>query len=156
MMPEELEKQLKPREIYDLFAYLTLDKPATDKTAVRLPGVYQPLFRKMIDPQQYNELVGVVAPGFRIAASGLGGVQLLEKNSATARMSSTHIRRSRKTCVLETNYSVPTAGATLRIVVAHEPRGDWELLLKIDKQEISRRPVSKKSAPMLADDRRGT
>lgn len=147
MMPEELEKQLKPEEICDLFAYLTLDKVPSDKTAQRLPGVYQPQFRKTEDPQQYNELVGVVAPGFRIAASGLGGVQLLEKFRDRADVLYTHPVDRDKPCVLETNYSVPTAGATLKIVVAHEPRGDWELLLKIDKQEISRRPVSKKTAP---------
>ncbi len=147
MMPEELEKQLKPDEICDLFAYLTLDKHPSDKTAVRLPGVYQPMFRKTEDPQQYNELVGVVAPGFRIAASGLGGVQLLEKFRDRADVLYTHPVDRDKPCIMETNYAVPTAGATLRIVVAHEPRGDWELLIKIDQQEITRRPVSKKSAP---------
>lgn len=39
LMPEELEKQLKPQEIADLFAYITLDKPPTDPTAKQLPGV---------------------------------------------------------------------------------------------------------------------
>jgi putative membrane-bound dehydrogenase-like protein len=147
MMPEELEKQLKPEELCDLFAYLTLDKAPSDPAAKRLPGVYQPLTRKTEDPQQFNELVGVVAPGFRIAASGLGGVQLLENFRDKADVLYTHPVDRDKPCVMETSYAVPTAGATLRIVVAHDPRGDWELMLKIDKQEIIRRPVSKKSAP---------
>ncbi len=39
LMPEDLEKQLKPQEIADLFAFLTLDKPPGDPTARQLPGV---------------------------------------------------------------------------------------------------------------------
>lgn len=38
LMPEQLEKQLKPEEIADLFSILTLDKPASDPTAKRIPG----------------------------------------------------------------------------------------------------------------------
>jgi putative heme-binding domain-containing protein len=38
MMPEGLEKQLKPEELADLFAFLCLDKPPTDPSAKRLPG----------------------------------------------------------------------------------------------------------------------
>jgi putative heme-binding domain-containing protein len=38
MMPEDLEKQLKPQEIADLFAYICLDKPPSDPTARRIPG----------------------------------------------------------------------------------------------------------------------
>ncbi len=39
MMPEDLEKQLKPQEIADLFAFLTLDKHPTDPSAKQLPGI---------------------------------------------------------------------------------------------------------------------
>ncbi len=38
LMPENLEKQLKPREIADLFAFLCLDKPPSDPTARKIPG----------------------------------------------------------------------------------------------------------------------
>ena len=38
LMPEEIEKQLLPQEIADLFAFLCLDKPPTDPTAKPLPG----------------------------------------------------------------------------------------------------------------------
>ncbi len=37
-MPEDVEKQLKSQEIADLFAYLALDKPPTDKTAKKIAG----------------------------------------------------------------------------------------------------------------------
>ena len=38
LMPEDVEKQLQPGEIADLFAYLTLDRPPGDPAAKRLPG----------------------------------------------------------------------------------------------------------------------
>lgn len=38
LMPEGLEKQLKPQEIVDLFAYITLDKAPTDSGARPIPG----------------------------------------------------------------------------------------------------------------------
>jgi putative heme-binding domain-containing protein len=37
MMPEGLETQLQPQELWDLFAFLTLDKPPADATARRIP-----------------------------------------------------------------------------------------------------------------------
>jgi putative heme-binding domain-containing protein len=39
LMPEDVEKTLKPQEIADLFAFITLDKPPGDPAARRLPGV---------------------------------------------------------------------------------------------------------------------
>ncbi len=39
MMPEDLEKQLKPQEIADLFAFLSLDKHPSDLSAKQLPGI---------------------------------------------------------------------------------------------------------------------
>ena len=38
-MPEQLEKQLKPEELADLFSLLTLDKAPSDPEAKRIPGV---------------------------------------------------------------------------------------------------------------------
>ena len=38
LMPEDVEKQLKPQEIADLFAFLTLDQPPNDPAARRIPG----------------------------------------------------------------------------------------------------------------------
>ncbi len=38
LMPEGVEKQLKPQEIADLFAFLTLDKPPGDPAARKIPG----------------------------------------------------------------------------------------------------------------------
>src|SRR5262249_47214286 len=38
LMPEGIEKQLKPKEIADLFAFLVLDKPPDDPAAKHIPG----------------------------------------------------------------------------------------------------------------------
>lgn len=38
LMPEGVEKQLKPQEIADLFAFLCLDKPPSDPAARKIPG----------------------------------------------------------------------------------------------------------------------
>jgi putative heme-binding domain-containing protein len=38
LMPEGIEKQLKPQEIVDLFAFLTLDRPPGDPGARKIPG----------------------------------------------------------------------------------------------------------------------
>jgi putative heme-binding domain-containing protein len=38
LMPEDIEKQLKPQQIVDLFAYLTLTGPADDPKTRRIPG----------------------------------------------------------------------------------------------------------------------
>ncbi|MFO0908878.1 MAG: PVC-type heme-binding CxxCH protein [Isosphaeraceae bacterium] len=38
LMPEDVETQLKPQEIADLFAYITLDRPPTDPKARPIPG----------------------------------------------------------------------------------------------------------------------
>jgi putative heme-binding domain-containing protein len=43
LMPEGLEKQIKPGELADLFAFLTLDRPPDDPKARRIPG--SPSFR---------------------------------------------------------------------------------------------------------------
>ena len=38
MMPENLESQLKPQELADLFEFLTLSTPPDDPHARRIPG----------------------------------------------------------------------------------------------------------------------
>lgn len=42
LMPEELEKQLTPAELADMFAYLALDRPPSDPAARRLAGAPEP------------------------------------------------------------------------------------------------------------------
>jgi putative membrane-bound dehydrogenase-like protein len=46
LMPEDLEKQLKPQELVDLFSFLALDKPTTDSSAKPIPGTPATLIKK--------------------------------------------------------------------------------------------------------------
>jgi hypothetical protein len=45
LMPEDLEKQVTPQEIADLFAYITLDRPPSDPGTKPIPGA-EDLVRK--------------------------------------------------------------------------------------------------------------
>ncbi len=62
LMPEDLEKQLKPQELADLFAYITLDKPPSDPTARKLPGSQPVVPRSTTDRGKFAELVHEIAP----------------------------------------------------------------------------------------------
>ncbi len=46
LMPEDLEKQLKPQELIDLFSFLALDKPPTDSAAAPIPGAPKGLIKR--------------------------------------------------------------------------------------------------------------
>ncbi len=40
LMPEQIENQMKPQEIVDLFTFLSYDKHPSDPTARQLPGLH--------------------------------------------------------------------------------------------------------------------
>jgi len=46
LMPEDLEKQLQPQELADLFSYITLDRPPADPAARPVPGAEEVRRRK--------------------------------------------------------------------------------------------------------------
>lgn len=130
LMPEDLEKQLKPRELADLFAFITLDKPPDDPDAHRLPGSTSPAPRETTEPAEFNDLVGEVAPGFRIDASGEDGVGIVAEHFGREGVLRTHPLDRDRPCVLHAKVDVP-AGKRTRLVldVSHDRQGDWRLLI---------------------------
>jgi putative heme-binding domain-containing protein len=50
LMPEQVENQMSSQEIADLFAYLSLDKPPEDSTAVQLSGAPPHQIREKAQP----------------------------------------------------------------------------------------------------------
>ena len=48
-------------------------------------------------------------------------------------------------CVLHREVSVPE-GATLRLKVAHDPRGDWTLVVRAAGKKLLEKPVSTETA----------
>lgn len=146
MMPEGLETQLKPDEIRDLFALLTLDRPPSDPEAKQLPGVREPLPRASTDPTQFASILGEVAPGFTTDAVGEGGVALLAEHAGRKAVVRTHPVSREKSCTLARTIDVPAGKKTqLEIDVSHDPRGDWRLAVRVNGQQTQAADVSSKS-----------
>ncbi len=146
MMPEDLEKQLKPQEIADLFAFITLDKPPTDPQAKQLPGVKTLQPRSTTDPKQFNELVNEVAPGFTLAESGEGGVAILADHFGRQGVLQTHPVSRDKACVMTRVVQIP-AGKKARLLldVSHDRRGNWRLIVAGNGERLVDEMISRET-----------
>jgi putative membrane-bound dehydrogenase-like protein len=146
MMPEGLEKQLRPEELADLFAFLTLDRPPDDPEARRLPGVYDVEPRATTDAAQFNALLWEVAPQFSVAASGEGGVAVLSEHLGRKVVVRTHPVNQQTPCVIRGTFSLPKESQPrLLVSVAHDPRGDWQLVVRVAGQTLHNGLVSSQS-----------
>ncbi|MFQ5733934.1 MAG: dehydrogenase, partial [Planctomycetaceae bacterium] len=146
MMPEDLEKQLKPNEIADLFAFITLDKHPKDKTARQLPGVRAITPRETGDPKTFAELVAEVLPGFITKASGVRGVGLLRGYRGRETVLRTHPVNRTTPCVLSGTFRIPKGKRTrLLLAVSHDRRGDWKLIVKANGSKLFETTVGPKS-----------
>ncbi|MCC7421082.1 MAG: c-type cytochrome [Planctomycetaceae bacterium] len=145
MMPENLETQLKPEELANLFAYITLDRPPEEENARRLPGVYEVVPRQTTNPAEFNEILSEVAPGFRTNASG-DGVVLLATHMGRDAVVRTHPPERGKPCVLTGDFEIPADRKThLLLSVSHDARGDWQLVVKVDGESLLDTSVDPKS-----------
>jgi hypothetical protein len=50
-------------------------------------------------------------------------------------------------CVLRKQLAIPADQTTLRLVVTHDHRGDWLLIVKADGKEVLRKPISPETVP---------
>ena len=146
LMPEGLEKQLTPQEIVDLFAFLTLDKHPNDKSAKRLPGVSAITPRDSTNPAEFPSLIAEVLPGFTTNASGELGIGLLNNHFGRDSVLRTHPVSRDAPCVL-TQKLTPPAGkkTTLLLDVAHDPRGDWRLVIRGNGERLADEMISKET-----------
>jgi putative membrane-bound dehydrogenase-like protein len=133
LMPEGLEKQLQPQELYDLFAWLTLDRPPEDPEARFLPGSrIEP--GKTGDAAQFPGLVEQLLPGVQIPASGEGGVELFADYHGRPALRTHPVSRSQP-CTLQTRLLLPPSGKVRLIVsVASHSAGDWQLAVIVNGQ----------------------
>ncbi len=130
LMPEQLEKQLSPQEIIDLFAYITLDKPPRDPSAKRLPGVYDVVPRASENATEFAAIFQEVAPGFTTVTSGEGGVAILKDHMGRPGVVRTHPISRDKPADMTGKFAVPAdKKTTMWIDVSHDPRGDWRLVV---------------------------
>ena len=147
MMPEDLEKQLKPQELADLFAFITLDKPPSDLSAKRLPGASGVVPRETTDPAQFSELVAEIAPGFAVAESGVGGVAIVAEHQARAGVLRTHPVSRDKACIMTRIVALPAdRKSRLLVDVSRDTRGDWRLLVVGNGERLLDEMISPESA----------
>lgn len=147
LMPEDVEKTLKPQEIADLFAFITLDKLPSDPSAKRLAGVFDVVPRESANPADFSSLIGEVAPGFTTRAVGEGGVGLLKEHSGRATVVRTHPLKPGEPCILTRTVDVPAGKKSkLLLAVGHHPQGDWQLIVKVDGKKLHDSVIGPKTA----------
>lgn len=137
LMPEDLEKQLKPDELADLFAFITLDKPAHDPTARPVPGAESLHVRATTNPEEFPGVLGRFAPGFSTTAVGEGGLAILAAHMGKANVLRTHPVERETPCVLKSTLAIPRGKRTrLELEVAHDHRGDWQLVVRANGKAL--------------------
>lgn len=148
LMPEQLEKQLTSQEIIDLFAFLTLDKHPSDKTARKLAGSVEAAPRETTAAAEFTAVVNEVLPGFSTKASGELGVGIVKEHFGRGGVLRTHPLSTDSPCVLSGSFPIPGGKKTsLLIDVSHDPKGDWMLIVRANGKTVLRQEVSPKTCP---------
>lgn len=148
LMPEQLEKQLTPQEIVDLFAFISLDKHPSDKTARKLAGSGEVVPVESIKPEEFAAIVHEILPGYTTAASGELGVGIVKEHAGRVGVLRTHPVAQDKACVLSGKFPIPAGKKTTLVVdVSHDPRGDWRLIVRANGEQLLRQDVDSKSCP---------
>jgi len=146
LMPEQLEKQLTPQEIVDLFAYISLDKPPSDKTASKLAGSGEVIPRETTNPAEFKSLVNEILPGFTTTASGKLGVAVLKEHFGRVGVLRTQPVTDEISCVLSGQFLVPADAKTqLLLDVSHDPQGAWWLVVRANGKQLLKKDVSAKT-----------
>jgi putative membrane-bound dehydrogenase-like protein len=131
LMPEGIEKQLQPKELHDLFAFITLDKPPEDPSARLLAGSrIVPGESSKFD--EFPALLEQLLPGFTTAKVGEGGVAILADYHGRPAVRTHPVSRT-EACRLTTSTTLPSASkVTLRLSVASHAQGDWQLTVNVN------------------------
>ena len=146
LMPEQLEKQLTPQEIIDLFAFISLDKHPSDKTARLLAGAGEIVPREVPKLEDFGSAANEVLPGFKSATSGENGVGILKEHFGRSGVLRTHPLSAEKPSVLSGTFVIPAGKKTKLVVdVSHDQRGDWQLVIKANGEQVLKEDVSPKT-----------
>lgn len=144
LMPEGIEKQLSRQEIADLMAYVILDKPPGDPSARQLPGAFEVASRESTNPAEYGAIFQTVAPGFAEVSSGLNGVGLLKEYGGKKVVVRTHPVDQKRPMVAKGVFDLPNdKPSRLLIDVAHDTRGDFRLVVKVNGKVIHEEIIGK-------------
>ena len=146
LMPEQLEKQLTPQEIIDLFAFISLDKHPSDKTARLLAGAGEVVPREVPKSAEFGSAANEILPGFTSATSGENGVGILKEHFGRSGVLRTHPLSAEKPSVLSGTFAIPPGKkTTLAVDVSHDQRGDWQLVIKANGEQVLKEDVSPKT-----------
>lgn len=148
LMPEQIEKQLSPTEIVDLFAFLSLDKHPNDKSARLLAGAGEVIPKESLNPDDFGNMIHEILPGFSSTASGELGMGILKEHFGRVGVLRTHPVTAQKPCILSGTFPIPAGTKTMLLIdVSHDPRGDWRLLVKANGEQLVRQEVTAESCP---------
>jgi len=102
----------------------------------------------MILTKDLDKAIEKFAPGWKIAKCGDDvDVGLHGRIQGKENVLVTHPLDEDTACVLSKRFMIPQGRKSwLRLVVGHDPNGDWELIVKADGKEIMRATVGKKTA----------
>lgn len=146
LMPEQLEKQLTPQEITDLFAFLSLDKHPSDKSARMLAGAGEVVPRETLNPKEFGQLVNEILPDFTTNRSGEQGVGILKDHFGRSGVLRTHPVSAEQPCVLVGQFAIPAGKKTRLLVdVSHDAKGDWRLIVRANGEQLLSRDVGPKT-----------
>jgi hypothetical protein len=99
-------------------------------------------------PEQMADAVKKFAPGWKIADCGSDmdpGLRAEWRGRKNVLV--THPADPSTGCVLSKKVSVPAGKkTTLRLVVGHDPQGDFDLIVRIGNQQVLRKPVGPQTA----------
>jgi putative membrane-bound dehydrogenase-like protein len=133
LMPEGIEKQLQPQELYDLFAFISLDKPPEDPEAKLLVGS-RIVPGASAKSGEFPALIEQLLPAYSTTKVGEGGIEVIGNHHGRPALRTHPVSRS-EACQLSTSTILPaTAKVTLRLSVASHDQGDWQLLVNVNGQ----------------------
>lgn len=133
LMPEGMEKQLQPKELHDLFAFISLDKPPEDPEAKLLAGS-RIVSRASTKSSEFPGLIEQLLPGYSTSKVGEGGIEVLADHHGRPALRTHPVSRS-EACLLTTSTTLPRASKVmLRLSVASHGQGDWQLVVNINGQ----------------------
>jgi putative heme-binding domain-containing protein len=137
LMPEDLEKQLKPQELADLFAFITLDKPPSDPSARKLAGSQPVVPRTTTDRAKFSDLVREIAPQFSADRAGREGLAIVASHAGREGALRTTPVGPGEPCILRGTVDVPAGKhSRLVLVVSHEAQGAWKLDVRASGQSL--------------------
>lgn len=143
LMPEGLEKQLQPQEMYDLFAFISLDKPPEDPNAKLLVGS-RIVPGDSSKPDDFPALIEQLLPGYSTISVGEGGIEILADYHGRPALRTHPVSRS-EPCKLTATTTLPAASKVkLRLSVASHEQGDWQLTVHVNG-EIRHQSIVKRT-----------